>query len=162
MSDDEEILEWIDNRADLETVIDRIDRVRDDLFITGYPGALTMEEQPGWHIVTVAEELVDDIRNHSKFPLYFAVPWSDPAETVRSNRTTLEDIRSVYERERFSGNRVLIHCAAGIERAATAVCYILSDGNPEQAAMTQAYHELAKVRPEVMLTSILSLSNRPN
>lgn len=137
----------------------RIDQVREDLFISGFVGALKVAGDPGWHVITVAEELEGKIDNQAYLPLRFIVPWADRPAVIRANRAAFESIKTTYEREKVNGKKVLIHCAAGIERAATAVCYILAGGDPEPEPMRKAFSRLQAVRPEVIWASVLGLSN---
>ncbi len=87
------------------------------------------------------------LESPSKLPKSFWIKLLDSDEKARTG--TLDQARMIIDAFYGSGEKLLVHCGAGIERSPLAVAYWLCFQDGFKGHIEEAYQFIQKVRPEV-------------
>ena len=124
--------------SDSDFDLDTISWVTSRLAVTDMYGAQSVMGQDDCYVINTAWE----INTPCDYKLAVA-PFRDKPEDVRAALNTLADV--IHEQLKATGNKVVVHCFAGMERSVlTCVWYLCKH---HCMSMDQAYKTVRKARP---------------
>jgi len=118
--------------------LDTISWVTPRLAVTDMYGAQSVMGKDDCYVINTARE----INTPCDYKLAVA-PFRDRPEDVRAALDTLADV--IHEQVETAGNKVVVHCFAGMERSVLTCAWYLCKHHG--MSMDQAYKTLRKARP---------------